>query len=699
MDRHTFIFMAIMLFLAAPSAKAAPADPDLILKSLSGAVSGDRARDYTMRIWRYDRWGTLPMWKRSAAEARTIMRERSFDEAEVVDTPADGVAKFQDWTNPIGWDVRQATLEVVEPAGLPDEYRFLCDYLANPTSLTFFSCPTPQEGVTAELVALERPDPKLMDSLNLKGKIVLSTSAGGSLKPLLEDRGALGAVGDAKVGDFENENVWINTWSDYPSGWLMSAGDRRNTFCFSISSKKGAYLRALMAQGKKIIVRARIDSRYYMDDAFPYVIGCVRGTDATGEEVLVGGHLYEWGANDNATGCAIMLEAMGTLNDLIRSGALASPKRTIRVWMGQEMYSSLAYVSKNPDRLRKTVASLCIDTPATDYSALAATVKVFMNPDVCPAFTDALYPELFRRYYDSIRSNKLVLTEPFEGGTDTYFAESILGIPTTFLYMENGTWLHHNSRDTIEKVDVRSLRDLCMFTALALYYTANAGYDDLPLLASLTYNRGTEVILGKAREMRDRIAPAKNGENLGTVLASGTRTIEYYTGLQTRALRSILRIVPAERRPDAERALAPYIRDTEEFGQLQARQFANAVQARAASSSLKIVRPAKKDSPRDLEAASLYPRATKIGPLTLEGIPPEEWQGIAGSPKWWSARNWAGASYFWCDGTRNLNEIREAIEMEADTSSDKFDIVAWYRFLEKHGLVEFVQPVKKKAGK
>jgi hypothetical protein len=687
------LFLILGILLNAPTGHTDPVNTDSILKSVTGAVSGDRARDYTMRIWRYDRWNTLPMWKRSSAEAQSIMKERGFDEAEVVNTPADGVTRFEDWTNPIGWDVRQATLEVVDPAGLPDEYRFLCDYLANPTSLCFFSCPTPPEGVTAELVALSRPDPKTMESMNLKGKIVLSTSAGGSLKPLLEDCGALGVVGDARVGSFEDANVWINTWSDYPGGWLMRAGDRRNTFCFSISSKKGAYLRALMKEGKKIIVRARIDSRYYTDDTFPYVTGCVRGTG--NEEVLAGGHLYEWGANDNATGCAITLEAVGVLNDLIRSGALPRPKRTLRVWMGQEMYSSIAFAEKNPDILKKTVASLCLDTPAPDYDALSSTVQIHMNPNVCPAFTDALYPELLRRYYASIRSKKLVLTAPFEGGTDTYFAESIIGVPTTFIYCLDASPLHHNSRDVIEKVDARSLRDLSVFTALALYYTANAGFDDIGFLAPLTYNRGTDVILQKSREMQDRLSSAKSGQELGSSMDMGIRTIQYYTGLQTQSLRSILKFVQAERRADAERLLAPYIRDTLEFGQFMVKQFTATVEAKATASSLRLMKPVKKDSPSDLEAASLYPRATRIGPLTLESIKPAEWQGIASSPKWWSPRNWAGASYFWCDGTRNLKEIREAIEMEAGATSAKFDIVAWYRMLEKHGLVEFKQPVKK----
>jgi len=322
-------------------------------------------------------------------------------------------------------------------------------------------------------------------------------------------------------------------------------------------------------------------------------------------------------------------------------------------------------------------------------------VKVHMNPDVCPSFTDALYPELFRRYYASIRSNKIVLTAPFEGGTDTYFVESLIGVPTTFIYMENGTGLHHNSRDTIEKVDTRSLRDLCAATALALYFTANTGYEDIPFIAPLTFDRGAAVILQKTREVENRIARAGGGEELGVVLKEGTRAIEYSTGLAVQALRSILRVVEPERRAEAERLLAGYIRNMEELGSLMVRQFDAAVREKAASSSIRIVKPVKKERPRELEAAFLYPRAVKMGTLTLEGIPPEKWQHLTGSPRWWSPRNWAAASYWWCNGTRNLNDIRELVELEAGTRADGFDFVAYYRFLEQHGLVEFVKGGRK----
>ena len=87
-----------------------PLDIDHIIDSIQRTVSGERARDFAMRLWQYEKWYTHPMQKKAADEALAIMRERSFDSAEIVNTPADGVTQYGTWTNPIGWDVSEATL-------------------------------------------------------------------------------------------------------------------------------------------------------------------------------------------------------------------------------------------------------------------------------------------------------------------------------------------------------------------------------------------------------------------------------------------------------------------------------------------------------------------------------------------------------------------------------------------------------------
>ena len=109
------------------------------------------------------------------------------------------------------------------------------------------------------------------------------------------DETPVGAVCAVRLGDFINAYRWLNGWSDMPGGWLMNDYDSKNQFRFSISHKKGEYLRNLLRQGRKVVVRAKIDSRYYTDDSLPYATGCIKGTGKEGEEVLIVGHLYEWG--------------------------------------------------------------------------------------------------------------------------------------------------------------------------------------------------------------------------------------------------------------------------------------------------------------------------------------------------------------------------------------------------------------------
>ncbi len=698
MRKQIFACAALLLMLAPAPGAAEPDELSQLFQALQGRISGQRARDYAMRLWTHEKWFTLPAWRRAAETARTIMTERGFDEADLLGTPADGVTKSCAWTNPIGWDVEQATLEVVEPP-VPDEYRYLCDYQDNPTSLNAWSAPTPPEGIETELVLMETTDPEELGRLDARGKIVLTSVYTRGLKKYLDPYGILGYVGDSiedKSAEFINANQWLNGWSDMPGGWWMTGYDSRNGFGFSISRKKGDYLRDLLRQGKRIRVRARVDSRYSTDGQLPYVVGVVKGSDPGGDEVLVTGHINEWGANDNSSGVAAILEAVGTLNDLIGSGKLPRPGRSVRVLLGGEMYGSLPYVARNLRRLRdKTVAAVCLDTGAENYDLATTTVNLLLNPNVCPTFTDAVFPEILRRYYARYNPDRRWSTQPFAMGTDTYFCEPMIGVPTNLVYMNAGSRLHHNSMDTIEKVDPRSLRELSFVAAAYLYVVAGAGMDQIPSIAGLTLARGIDVITAKAREMGARIEEAKDGASLGRTLADGLDAIRYYAGLQEAALGSIARLAPAGRKADVRTCLAPYIGKARELGELMVRQFREAVAEKARSGSLKIVPPARADGPWEKEARSLVPKRFQPGTLFLEEIPSSEWTEIRASPHWWLPTGWAAASYWWVDGRRNLSEIKTLCELEAGTPIEGFDLIKYYRFLENYRYVEFVGPDRK----
>ena len=687
--------LSLIILIAGISDLVIAAEMNEVLTAVSREISGNRARDYTMRLWQYDKWSTLPMWQKTAKEAQTIMRERGFDEAIIVDTPADGVTRHGTWTNPIGWDVKQATLEVIEPENIPDEYRFLCNYLHNPTSLNNYSCPTPPEGIETELVLLEKSNEEELAKLDARGKIILVSSGSRGMKKYLDKYGVPGILSDEIEGgnkDFINANQWLNGWSDFHGGWQMNASDSQNNFGFSVSQKTGNYLRNLLRDGKTVKVRAKIDSRYFTDDSLPYVVGSIRGSGSEGEDVLVVSHLYEWGANDDCTGAASDIEAFGTLNDLIRSGVLPRPKRTIRMWLGFEKYGSMAYAVHNLERLRnKTIACICCDTPAENFDLSLMAVSISMNFNACPSYTDALFPEVVRKFHDRYAPNKLWKTVPFASGLDNFFGDPAIGVPLNAISLNIGGHLHHNSMDTIEKVDPRSLRVLSIINAVYLYYLADAGYDNIPEIARLASEYGMKVILSRATAQKALISGVNDVERLGKLLADGVRIIEYYTGLQKKALERIERLVPEDRRDEARKLLAPCIGNIDEYGGLMVKQFRDAVKEKSKRESIKIVRYRKEEGPWEREAATIVPKRTQVGTLTLEGIPYEEWKEVKSSPRWWSSTNWATASYFWCDGKRNLNEIKELLELEAGRPVVNFDLIVFYKFLEKFDLVEFVK--------
>ncbi len=685
--------LTIVILLAMGSCLTVSASPtfDELYKVLSDEISGERAYEYTARLLQYEKWCNLPMWNKSAREVQTIMGERAFDEALLIPTPADGVTKYGDWTNPIGWDCKSASIEIIEPEGLPDDLRYLSSYQSNPSSLTFFAAPTPKEGLEAELVILPEASEKGLSAIDASDKIILTDSGAGNLKKYLKKYGVHGIVYDRAVGPYEDASVWHNTWSDVPGGWLMNANDSRHGFNFSISKRKGEALRKLLAEGKMVKARVRIDSRFYTDGSLPYIVGEVRGSDPDAGEVLMGGHMFEFGAGDNCSGCAIMLETVGTLNELIHRGVLPRPKRTIRVWMGQEMYGSLPFTERYIENLKNTVAVVACDTPAPPYELLSSTVRIYKNPALCPTYTDAVYTDFFKRYYRQIGVNKVVLNPSFEGGTDTYFAEPLIGAPTNFLYMENGTWLHHNSRDTMQMIDKRSLKDLCLVSAIYLYYMADAGMNNLGSIADLTFAWGADDILESSAAMRSRIDEAEDGAALGRLLDEGVKQIAFRTALREKGVMSILRLVADGRKKEAEGILNAYRKDTAELGRVAGRQFEAAVKAAAKRRGIRIVKYRREKEPWEDAAKDIYPKALKYGTLTLESIDPAEWTPITRSPRWWSTRNWPAAAYWWSDGTRSLLDIREMVELEAGRQMEGFDLYAYFRLLERHGLVEFVK--------
>jgi hypothetical protein len=423
--------------------------PELIA-TIEREVRPEDAMKRMREIWSTDRYFTFPKFAETSRNVHSMLRNAGAEAVEIIDTPADGKTRYGFWTMPLAWDVNSATLERLGEAG-----ETLADYSRIPASLCMWSGPTPPAGIEAELVEYKR-------GADVRGKFVLTRVNPAGIKHELVRAGVAGVVNAfSENPDLRDGRQWVNAWGDHGWGYIATSTPLP---CFSISPAQAARLRL------PVRVRARVASRYY-SGSYPYVTGVIRGSSR--EEVLMLGHAFEQGAQDNATGVAAMIEAVAALQRLMRSNAVSRPKRTIRVLVMGEYYGTHHYIAANPERVRRTIGAFCLDTPAAPYELKGTEYTFHLNPHSGAAYTDALIQEIAQAYFP--RRGRPFRTAPFRPGTDSFLGEPSIGIPTTWPYSGTGVHTHHNSDDTPDRVDARSLRDLTVVAATYLYYLANAG--------------------------------------------------------------------------------------------------------------------------------------------------------------------------------------------------------------------------------
>jgi hypothetical protein len=74
-----------------------------------------------------------------------------------------------------------------------------------------------------------------------------------------------------------------------------------------------------------------------------------------------------------------------------------------------------------------------------------------------------------------------------------------------------------------------------------------------------------------------------------------------------------------------------------------------------------------------------------MGTITLDDLPQSQREGYPAASFW----GVPVSALYWCDGKRSLSEVVRLTELEM--GPQQFDFVGYFKFLEKHGYVEFVR--------
>jgi len=112
----------------------------------------------------------------------------------------------------------------------------------------------------------------------------------------------------------------------------------------------------------------------------------------------------------------------------------------------------------------------------------------------------------------------------------------------------------------------------------------------------------------------------------------------------------------------------------------------SAVRARAGALGITSpINPLEAAEPEAAVAPTIVVKRVRFGTITLDDLAPDQREGFPSGA--WDVP--VITALYWCDGQRTLAEVIHLTKMELGPTD--FDFVGYFRFLRKHGYVEFVK--------
>lgn len=260
-------------------------------------------------------------------------------------------------------------------------------------------------------------------------------------------------------------------------GGAYKGTDPENFLDMAIGVEDYNTLQRILKAGIPVKVETEVKTKFYTDDLKGYnVIAEIQGTDPAlkDEIVMLGAHLDSWqagtGATDNASGSAVMLEAMRILKALG-----VQPKRTIRIglWSAEEqgLMGSRGYVAKTFGGARGAEKLAAHEKFSAYYNIDNGTGKIrgiyLQGNEACRS--------IFTQWFEPFRDlGATTVTISNTGGTDhqSFDAAGLPGFQFIQDEIEYDTRTHHSNMDVYDHLIEADLKQMATIIAAFVYNTA-----------------------------------------------------------------------------------------------------------------------------------------------------------------------------------------------------------------------------------
>ena len=408
-----------------------------LLKKIEDIFDGDGCFDYLKQIFDNDRLFSFDAFARTGENCARFMREAGLCDVELMPVKADGKTPHGDWVIPKSWDAKSATLMSADGAIT------FADYAQTPCSLIMYSAPTSEGGVTAGAVILN--EAKEADLPSLRRKIIVTSRPAAEFIELALESGAVGIVSDfiplyRGVRDNLDEMQDVSRWDNGSFAKLNG----QPLFGFSLSPSMGKQLRKMISENEHFTLHAEVDARIYDGETYT-VSGKIKGE--TDDSICIYGHLYEPGAHDNASGCAMILELARCLNYAVNAGILPKPRLTISFAMGWECAGSMAWITAKD---RREVCGFVADMVGTD-TVDNSVMCIWHAPMSNMSFADRYIERAIEEYRAYKGENFPWINKKFSIGTDNMLSDPYFHMPSAAMITEPAL-SYHSSMDTPARI-------------------------------------------------------------------------------------------------------------------------------------------------------------------------------------------------------------------------------------------------------
>lgn len=500
---RTLYLVALLVAAPVAAADAIPLLSDSHVTALANEISGETALETVRDLSKHHRMRGSKGFTAATERIISGLTASGLSDVSVIRLPADGKIFYGTQRSRPAWNAEHAELWELDVEGEPLTH--VASWANAPLRLAQDSA---SGEVTAELIdigsGLAESD---YAGRQVKGKLVLTSSQPGAAAPLAIERyEAAGILSYAQ----NQRTAWWGENQDLIRWGHLDTFAPRPAFAFMVSPREARAWQRRLNDGERIVMHAVVKAGS-QPGSYEIATGTIRGSDPIlrQQEIVFSCHLDHPspGANDNASGCATILEIARTYSKLIRGKSLPPPRRTLRFIWPAEIEGTLALLEARPEMTRNIKAAIHLDMvgggpetkaifhvtrgPASQPSFIndvAEEIGAFVNAQSASfAMTgEAKWPLVATKGGKEALQAELV---PMTMGSDhQVFADSSFGIPVIYLNDWPDRYIH-TSHDTPENIDTTKLKRAAFIAAASGWVLANVTESDASAIWDVVRSR------------------------------------------------------------------------------------------------------------------------------------------------------------------------------------------------------------------